>query len=199
MPDAVPAWLGKALPNAGAGHGALLVARLGSEEMLGRGGMVLRSAAFGDGDALDPCFTAAEEDAVAPPMEWTAPPSGTHEMVLVVEDPDSSSEEPYCHWLVWGIAPQQGQLLEGEVPPRVGKNALGNSDWLLPDPPMGGEPHNYVFQLFALDQPLTLMPGATRKKLVAAMDGHVVGVALLTGTFARSEDEIEDWDEDEEG
>ena len=32
--------------------------------------------------------------------------------------------EPACHWLVWGLAPQKGQLLEGETPPRAGKNAL---------------------------------------------------------------------------
>lgn len=198
MPETVPAWLGEALPEAGAAAGMLVAARLGQEGMLGRGGMELRSAAFGNGEELDPCFTAEEEDAVAPPMEWSAPPSGAFELVLVVEDPDVPSTEPFCHWLVWGLAPQQGQILEGEVPPRVGKNSFGNSEWLLPDPPMGDAPHNYVFQLFALDLPLTLMPGATREELVAAMEGHVVGLALLTGTFARSEFEDEEWDEDEE-
>ena len=40
---------------------------------------------------------------------------------------------------------QQGQLLEGEAPPRVGKNSFGNSEWLLPDPPTGHGPHDYVF------------------------------------------------------
>ena len=193
MLDQVPAWLGEALPDARPGHARLVVARLGGEAMLHRESFRLQSAAFLDGEALDPSFTAAEEDAVAPPLEWSAPPAGTQEMALVVEDPDAPSPEPFCHWLVWGLAPQKGQLLEGEAPPRVGKNAFGNSEWLLPDPPSGHAPHDYVFQLFALDRPLALMPGATRGDLLGAMEGHVLAAAVLTGTYARSEDD--DWDE----
>lgn len=198
MLDKVPEWLGKALPHSREGHGKLTAARLGSESLLGKGGFTLSSAAFRNAGELDPCFTADEEDAVAPPLEWTAPPPGTHELVLVVEDPDAPGEEPFCHWLVWGLKGQKGQLLEGEVPPRVGKNSFGNSEWLLPDPPTGHDPHDYVFQLFALDLPLTLMPGAGRDDLVAAMEGHVVGLALLTGTYAREEGGEYDWDAEDD-
>jgi Raf kinase inhibitor-like YbhB/YbcL family protein len=196
MLEHVPAWLGKALRNARPGHARLAVAALGGEEQLYRGGFSLRSAAFDDGEALDPSFTADEEDAVAPPLEWSAPPSGTRELALVVEDPDAPGTEPFCHWLVWGLAPQQGKLLEGEAPPRVGKNAHGNSEWLLPAPPAGDKPHDYVFQLFALDEPVPLMPGATRDELADAMRGHVLAAAVLTGTYARSEEEDFDWEDD---
>lgn len=196
MPEQVPAWLGAALGRSHVGYAGLAAARLGGENMLGRGGFALKSAAFRDGEALDPSFTAEEEDAVAPPLEWSAPPAGTQELVLVVEDADAAGAQPACHWLVWGLAPQKGQLLEGETPPRVGKNAVGNSEWLLPDPPLGDEPHEYVFQLFALDLPMVLMPGANREEVFAAMQGHVIALTLLTGNFARSEDEgDEDWDD----
>lgn len=198
MLEHVPGWLGKALKNVRAGHGKLAVARLADEGMLGRGGFTLKSAAFADGGALDPCFTADEEDAVAPPLEWSAPPPGTQELVLVVEDPDAPAPEPFVHWLVWGLRPQKGQLLEGEVPPRVGKNSFQNSEWLLPDPPTGHGPHDYVFQLFALDLPLTLMPGAGRSDLLAAIENHVVAAAVLTGTYQRSEQDAADgWTDDE--
>ena len=195
MLEHVPSWLGKALVNVRAGHGKLTVARLGAEGLLGKDGFSLSSAAFENGEELDPSFTADEEDAVAPPLEWTEPPAGTQELVLVVEDPDAPSPEPFCHWLVWGLAPQQGQLLEGEVPPRVGKNSFQNSEWLLPDPPTDHGPHDYVFQLFALDKPLSLMPGAGRSELVNEMEGHVIGAAVLTGTYARqAEAEDIDWE-----
>ena len=129
---------------------------------------------------------------MAPPLEWTAPPAGTQELVLIVEDPDAPAPQPFCQWLVWGLAPQRGKLLEGEVPPRVGKNAFGNSEWLLPDPPTGHGPHDYVFQLFALDSAVALMPGATRGDLIEAMQGHVIAVALLTATYVRGdEDDLE--------
>lgn len=87
-------------------------------------------------------------------------------------------------------------MLEGEAPPRVGKNAHRNSEWLLPEPPHEDDPHAYVFQLFAVDLPLTLMPGATREELFAAIEGHVVGVAMLTATYARP-DEDESWDDED--
>ena len=197
MPKDVPTWLSPALSRVTPGHGGLAAALLGADGLTGRGGFKLTSAAFANGEALDPSFTAEEEDSVPPPLEWTAPPAGTAELVLVVEDPDAPAKEPFCHWLVWGIAPQQGKLLEGEAPPRVGKNAFGNSEWLLPDPPLGDPAHDYVFQLFALDTPLALMPGASRAELFAMMQGHVIGMTLLTGTFARSEgDGEEDWDDD---
>lgn len=187
MPEHLPAWLGKALKNARPGHGRLTMAGLGAEDLLDKDGFKLASPAFRDGEALDPCFTAGEEDAVAPPLEWSAPPTGTLELAIVVEDPDAPGKEPFCHWLVWGLAPQQGKLLEGEVPPRVGKNAFGNSEWLLPDPPLDDGAHDYVFQIFALDLPLALMPGAGKSDLVEAMKGHVLGAAILTGTYESKE------------
>ena len=128
-----------------------------------------------------------------------APPSGAQELVLVVEDPDAPAPEPFVHWLVWGLPPQKGQLLEGEAPPRVGKNSFRNSEWLLPDPPTGHGAHDYVFQLFALDLPLALMPGAGRKELFAAMEGHVTAVAVLTATYERDvDDDAGDWTDDED-
>lgn len=190
-----PSWLDSSLPPA-ARHSGLAIASLSSERMHGRGGLTLTSPAFAPGDEFDPCFTADEEDAVAPPLEWTAPPPTAHELVVIVEDATSDGDEPRTHWLVWGLAAQRGKLLEGEVPPRTGKNSLGNSEWLLPDLPVG-EKHTFVFQLFAVDLPLTLMPGASRADLLAALEGHVVASSVLVAQYTKSEDEDDDWDEDD--
>lgn len=188
----LPAWLARHLPAGGAGMARLAAAELAAagqleEAMLGRGGFALGSAAFDDGEALDPSFTAAEEDAVAPPLHWGAPPAGARDLVLVVEDADAGPGEPSCHWLVWNLPPRAGRLLEGEAPERVGKNAFGNSEWLLPAPGAGSGRHHYVFQLFALDQPLGLMPGASRAQVLDEVGGHVLAMALLCATCA-SED-----------
>jgi Raf kinase inhibitor-like YbhB/YbcL family protein len=196
VPDSASDWLVAALPHVPTGHAQLAAAALAHGGSVGKGGFALTSPAFADGEALDPSFTADEEDAVAPPLEWTAPPPGTQELVLVVENPAGRNGDADCHWLVWGLAGQRGKLLEGEAPPRVGKNARRNSEWLLPEPPHGDPLHAYVFQLFALDLPLTLMPGASRGDLIAAMQGHVLGVAFLTATYTRDE-EGEDWEEDD--
>lgn len=194
MPD-FPDWIASHVPAA-ARHPGLAVAKLGSAQTLARGGFVLTSPAFRAGDELDPSFTACEEDAVAPPLEWTAPPPGSQELVLVVEEASSKGAEPACHWLVWGLPGQRGKLLEGEVPPRTGKNAFGNSEWLLPDPPEG-ETHHYLFQMFATDLPLVLMPGAGRAELLAALQGTITACAVLHATFTGGGDDDAGWDDDE--
>lgn len=194
-----PAWLSANVPLP-ARHPGLAVAMLGSAQTLARGGFALTSPAFAAGEALDPSFTASEEDAVAPPLEWSAPPPGSQELVLVVEEasgsPDKWAAEPACHWLVWGLKGQRGKLLEGEVPPRVGKNALRNSEWLLPDPPEG-ETRHYLFQLFATDLPLVLMPGAGRAELLASLQGTITACAVLHATFTGGGDDDAGWEDAE--
>lgn len=194
----VPAWLSTAIgPTA---QGTLTIATIAGADLFDPARLDLTSPAFDDGDPLDPSFTASEEDAVAPPLKWSTPPEGTQEMVLVVEDADAPPDRAgnaLCHWLVWGLAGQRGKLLEGETPPRIGKNSRGNSEWLLPDPPEGDAAHRYVFQLFALDRSLPILPGATREQVVASMKGHVIACAVLTGMFATVDESVEDWDDDE--
>jgi phosphatidylethanolamine-binding protein (PEBP) family uncharacterized protein len=188
-----PSWLAPSVP-APARHAGLAIAKLGSAQALARGGFVLTSPAFRNGDELDPSCSAEEEDAVAPPLEWSAPPPGSQELVLVVEDASASGAEPACHWLVWGLAGQRGKLLEGEVPPRTGKNAVGNSEWLLPAPPEG-ETRHYVFQLFATDLPLVLMPGAGRAELLASLQGTITACAVLHATFTGGGEDDADFDD----
>ncbi|MEM1194513.1 MAG: YbhB/YbcL family Raf kinase inhibitor-like protein [Pseudomonadota bacterium] len=190
-----PNWLSPALPPA-ARHPGLAIASLGDERRLSRGGLILTSPAFEAGEELDPCFTAQEEDAVAPPLEWMAPPAGSQELVIIVEDATDHSSAPRAQWLVWGLAGQRGKLLEGEVPPRCGKNALGNSEWLLPDPPVG-ETRHYVFQIFATELPLTLMPGANREDLIASIKGFVTACAVLYAPFTGTEPEDYDFDDED--
>ncbi|MCV0382349.1 MAG: YbhB/YbcL family Raf kinase inhibitor-like protein [Erythrobacter sp.] len=195
MSASVPDWISKAFGGAAVKRAPVL-AELATEREFGRGGFALSSAAFSDGGELDPSFTAIEEFAVAPPLEWTAPPPGSQELVLVVEDLDAPGDKPVLHWLVWGLAPQKGALLEGEAPPRAGKNGQGNSEWLLPDPPLGEE-HRYAFQLFAVDLPLTLMPGAEYEDVAKNLRGHVLAAAMVTARFEGHE--VEEWDADEWG
>ncbi len=189
MSEGNPDWVTKAV-GGGAVPARLTLARVAEEKALGRGGFALSSDAFRHGGELDPSFTAVEEDAVAPPFEWTAPPPGAQELVLVAEDADKG----HVHWIVWGLLPQKGKLLEGEAPPRTGKNAHGNSEWLLPDPPLGEE-HRYVFQLFAVDLPFTLMPGAPHEDLVRNLEGHVMAAAVLTARFEGHQVEKLDMDD----
>jgi len=52
-------------------------------------------------------------------------------------------------------------------------------------PPPGHGTHHYHFTLYALSKTLDLKPGADKKALLAAIKGHVLGQAKLTGTYSR--------------
>ena len=62
-------------------------------------------------------------------------------------------------------------------------NSWGRSDYGGPCPPSGT--HRYFFRLYALDTPLGLSPGATADQLRKAMEGHILGLAELMGTYRR--------------
>ena len=46
-----------------------------------------------------------------------------------------------------------------------------------------------MFQLFALDLPIALMPGAGKAELFAAMEGHVIAASVLTATYSGEDEE----------
>lgn len=51
--------------------------------------------------------------------------------------------------------------------------------------PPGHSPHRYVFDVYALDRKLDLPAGASKKDVVKAMDGDVLGWGEVVGRFGR--------------
>ena len=185
MLERTRAWLGRSLYNVRAGLGGLAVARLNSVNLIGRQDLTLNSPAFEFGAKIPIRFTADAENPVSPPLEWTEPPERTQSLALIVEDPDAPGFKPFIHYLAWDLAPTAAKLGEGERPPFIGRNAFGQCEWLPHDPPTGHGPHEYIFQLFALNIPINLATGAARDELLEEMRGHVRSVALLAGTYER--------------
>jgi Raf kinase inhibitor-like YbhB/YbcL family protein len=54
-----------------------------------------------------------------------------------------------------------------------------------PMPPPGHGVHHYHFTLYALDSPLNVQPGETKKNLLKKMEGHILATATLIGTYQR--------------
>ncbi len=124
----------------------------------------------------------------SPPLRWTDPPAGAKSYALVVEDPDDPSGI-WVHWVLYAIPASARQLPEG-VSKRetvAGAGAQGVNDfrkvgWGGPCPPPGPA-HRYIFTLYALDADPALAPGKTKEDLRAAIEGHIIGQAELTGRF----------------
>lgn len=127
---------------------------------------------------------------VSPPLEWTVPPAGTEELVLLVQDPDVPFGKPATHALAIGVDPGPGRLPEGALSDpspiagiRHGRGALGRRGYAGPLPVRSHGPHASVFQLYALDRRLDLPDGFGLPAAVEAMTGHVVARARLDGTY----------------
>lgn len=169
----------------------LLVGCKYREQPLKEGEMALTvsSSAFKEGDRIPAKYTCQGQD-VSPPLAWGEPPAGTQSVALIVDDPDAPGGV-FTHWVLFNIPPDSRELPEA-VPIQAelasgalqGKTDFGRIGYGGPCPPPG-RPHRYQFTLYALDKPLGLEGGASKKQLLSAMEGHILAQGQLTGTYQR--------------
>jgi len=153
--------------------------------------ITLRSSAFEDGQPIPKVHTGEGAD-ISPALSWSAPPPGTKQWALIVDDPDAPRALPWVHWVVYGIPADSASLpagtgAKGKTASGVleGKNSSGRSGWAGPMPPRGHGVHHYHFKLYALDAELSLRPGLTKRQLLDAIAGHVLAEGELVGTYER--------------
>lgn len=150
--------------------------------------MKLTSSSFQDGQ-IPAKFTCSGEG-VSPQLAWSAPPTGTASLALIVTDPDAPLRT-FVHWVLYNLPatkrelpdalPPQAQLADGS---RQGRSDFGDIGYGGPCPP-GHSPHHYIFTLYALDTTLNLPAGATKEQVDSAMQGHILAYGELVGLFHR--------------
>lgn len=62
----------------------------------------ITSTAFAEGQPIPKKYTGEGAD-VSPPLSWTGLPERTKELVLICDDPDAPTAEPWVHWLIYKI------------------------------------------------------------------------------------------------
>jgi Raf kinase inhibitor-like YbhB/YbcL family protein len=152
----------------------------------------LTSPAFAEGGEIPTRYTCEGQD-VSPPLAWSAPPSGTKGLALIVDDPDAPDPKApkltWVHWVLYNLLPTAGQLAEAverkALPTGTGE---GLNDWKRPGyggpcPTIGR--HRYFHKLFALDTVLPDLGRPTKAQLEKAMQGHVLAAAELVGTYQK--------------
>src|SRR5262249_56564275 len=105
-----------------------------------------------------------------PPLPGPAPPDGPVALALCLDAPDAG-RYPFTHWLAWGLPPEAGALEQGEPAPSQGRNDFGAPGYRGPCPPPG-QPHRYVFPLYALHPEPELGPSGPPPSFAQAIDGH---------------------------
>lgn len=121
-------------------------------------------------------------------LHWTQVPAKAQSLVLCLIDRNPIAHE-WVHWLVVDIPPDVREFppgASGHLPrgARELRNSFGSVGYGGPQPPPGTGPHPYEATLYALAVPdLAVGTQATWSQVRAAMDGHVLAHASVTGTF----------------
>jgi Raf kinase inhibitor-like YbhB/YbcL family protein len=161
--------------------------------------LVMTTTAWEDGGVIPDKYTqAAGPNAVSPELKWSQVPPGTQSFALLMHDPEpvlnKGSKIDITHWIIWNIPGTSTGLAEGvaqgQLPDGSRQVSLRSNSYMGPGAPAGPY-HHYTFELYALDTKLEVPQGtpqeaaATRAAVVNAMDGHVLGKAVLIARFHR--------------
>jgi hypothetical protein len=153
------------------------------------------SSAFEHEERIPEKYTEDGAD-VSPPLSFSGVPAEAKELVLICDDPDAPTAEPWVHWLLYKIPASVESLAEGipnkprlKDPPGV---LQGKNSWKIgtqigyrgPAPPPGG-PHRYFFQVYALNVKLVIEPGVTKSVLLQEIKDHVIAEGELMGVYER--------------
>lgn len=153
---------------------------------------LLTSTAFAAGADIPAVHTCEGRDA-SPALAWSGAPAGTKAFALIVDDPDApdpaAPKMTWVHWVLYNLPAAAQALPEAVTAAALPQGTLhGTNDWKRtgyggPCPPIGR--HRYFFKLYALDAPLPDLGRPTKAQLEAALAGHVLGQAILMGTYQK--------------
>lgn len=150
--------------------------------------MKLSSSVFENNGYIPAKYTCDGED-ISPPLSIENIPSKAKALALIVDDPDASSGT-WVHWIIFNI-PVSATMIKENFPTREtlsdgtiqGRNDFRKIGYGGPCPPSGV--HRYFFKLYALNQELEVVPGATKSQVESAMKKHIIEQTQLIGLYKR--------------
>lgn len=144
----------------------------------------LKSPIFKNNGYIPEKFGYKKEN-INPPLVISGVPSGTRELILIMDDPDAKpvAGKVWDHWVVWGIDPEIREIPENWKPKNAsfGETDYGETRYGGPNPP--DKEHKYRFMLIAVDKELDLEEGSTKKEVLESVEGHIINKAMLFGFF----------------
>tara|TARA_B100000282_G_C31734473_1_gene492667 strand:- start:1625 stop:2176 length:552 start_codon:yes stop_codon:yes gene_type:complete len=162
-----------------------------------RAEMVITSADFEEGAVLENAQVfkgfGCEGDNLSPQLSWSGVPEGAKSLALNVYDPDAPTGSGWWHWGVYNIPVDVSALEAGaSLSENMPQGAIEiTTDYGVPGfggacPPVGDEPHNYIFTLYALDvEKLELPENASGALLGYNLNAHALEKAKITATYGR--------------
>ena len=151
----------------------------------------LSSPAFENGGKIPSKYTCDEDRLLSPPLFISGVPESAASLALIVDDPDVPKmrrpDGVFDHWVLFNLPSDTTDIPEGRSVGTAGVNSAGTAAYTGPCPPPEYEPseHRYIFRLYALDEVLNLPSGATKKEVLAAMEGHIIAITEFVGRYRR--------------
>lgn len=145
------------------------------------------TAPWVDGAAIDGRYACDGLD-VSPSLSWGGVPDGTVEIAIVmVDDSSIDNGQPFVHWVIAGLDPNEIALAEGDVPDGAVQalNFFGDVGYGGPCPAPGDDAHVYRFTAYALNSSLRVADGTPASEFLAAIAPVTIRSTDLTGTFQR--------------
>ena len=121
---------------------------------------------------------------IAPTLLWENIPAGTRSFALLMNDIDAPVPGGFHHWVAYNI-PATARTFASDMPFEAGTTSMNTHAYFGPCPPATGQPHHYIFMLYALKTEHIPEPGLTYDGLLQAMQGQVLAAASLIGLFQR--------------
>jgi len=148
----------------------------------------IESSAFKEGEKIPSKYTCDGKN-ISPHLFWKNTPKETISFALINDDPDAPVGD-WVHWIIYNIPATTHELKEGASSKKLlpkesieGMTDFRKTGYGGPCPPSGI--HRYFFKLYALNTVLHLPAGVTKKKLLDAMQGHIISQATLIGKYSR--------------
>jgi Raf kinase inhibitor-like YbhB/YbcL family protein len=190
MLEKLPDVIGHALHEQRAGLDKLAFHKVPLRQ--GMAAITVSSLAFQDHAPMPTLYT-ADGAGQSPSLQWTGLPPQSQSAVLIVEDADAPTPQPFVHAIVVGLPAGDGALREGAMNaldghgPEVacGLNSLLQAHWLAPDPPPGHGVHRYAFQVFALAISPDWPDKPGREAVLETLQMHALASGCLIGTYER--------------
>jgi Raf kinase inhibitor-like YbhB/YbcL family protein len=139
------------------------------------------------GGTIDARYTCDGLD-IAPSLSWGGVPDGTVEIAIaMVDDSAVSNGQPFVHWAVAGLDPNEIALVEGDLPEGATQalNFFGDVAYGGPCPLPGDDAHLYRFTAYALNNSLQLADGTLATEFLEAIAQSTIRSTDLNGTYER--------------
>jgi len=131
---------------------------------------------------------------VSPALTWRNAPAGTKSFALLAYDPDAPTGSGWWHWVVYNI-PANARSLPADagdsskkLTPGAtvqGRTDYGTAGYGGPCPPPGN-PHRYIFRLYALKVAMLNLPAEPTAALVGFnVNANALGVAQIMSVYGR--------------